>query len=305
MRWAIDLFSFCSYYAGMQYTLPLVPLDRIAGVHRSLLAAFGPPPGFVRLDPVSQMILAMLSARTRNQVALGVFAALVEHFEVAAHEGRWTRLAQAAFHEIDPLLEGITHPARKAVALPRALRQIAGLRGQISLDFLAGWPVGPALAWLERIYGVGPKTSTATLNLSTLQKRVLVVDTAHWRAALCLGLIPAGTTPERSARLLNRQTPDAWEAADMEAHHILMQRLGQAFCSRGGSGSCPFRAVCGGRAAAAHRRQRLLDEWLEESRPRQPALPTRRTMSPVRALEENPVPFHQEAMDAPPAAAAF
>ncbi|MCR4265251.1 iron-sulfur cluster loop, partial [Nitratireductor sp. ZSWI3] len=124
----------------MQYTLPLAPFNRIAGVHRSLRATFGAPAEFVRLDPVSQMLLAMLSARTRSEIALKVFATLVEHFEVARHGGRWTRLANASFHEVDRLLEGITHPERKAIALPRALREIAARRGDLTLDFLAGWP---------------------------------------------------------------------------------------------------------------------------------------------------------------------
>ncbi|WPZ14197.1 iron-sulfur cluster loop [Nitratireductor rhodophyticola] len=247
----------------MQYTLPLVPFDRMASLHQRLLAVFGPPADFVRLDAVSQMVLAMLSARTRNEAALSVFARLVEHFEVAKFRGSWTRLAEASFHEIDPLLEGITHPERKAVALPRALQEIASLSGGLSLDFLHGWPVDDALSWLERIYGVGPKTSTATLNMSTLRKRVLVVDTAHWRAARCLGLIPGQTTPERSVRLLNRQVPDQWGAADTEQHHILMQELGRNFCARKNRTACPFTRVCAhGDSGPAPRRDRLLEEFL-------------------------------------------
>ena len=123
----------------MQYTLPRVPFDRMASLHRRLLAVFGPPAEFVRLDPVSQMVLAMLSARTRSEAALNAFVRLVEHFEVAKFKGSWIRLAEASFHEIDPLLEGITHPERKAVALPRALQEIASLGGGLSLDFLHGW----------------------------------------------------------------------------------------------------------------------------------------------------------------------
>ncbi|WP_295810381.1 iron-sulfur cluster loop [uncultured Nitratireductor sp.] len=251
----------------MQYTLPLAPFDRIASLHQRLLAVFGPPADFVRLDPVSQMLLAMLSARTRNETALKVFAGLVEYFEVAKHKGSWARLAEAPFHEIDPLLEGITHPERKAVALPRALQEIVGLRGALSLDFLHAWPVESGLSWLERIYGVGPKTGTATLNMSTLRKRILVVDTAHWRAARCLGLIPRQASPERSVRLLNRQLPNRWEAADTEQHHILMQDLGRTFCARNRNSDCPFGSVCvhSAKLVASAPRERLLEEWLRDT----------------------------------------
>lgn len=272
---------------GMQYTLPLASFNRLARLHQRLLGAFGPPPACQRLDPVSQMILAILSARTRSDIALGVFSLLVQHFEVVKHHGRWTGLANASFHEIDPLLDGITHAERKAVALPRALQEILGLRGELTLDFLKPWPVEPALAWLERLYGVGPKTSTATLNLSTLQKRILVVDTAHWRAARCLGLLPARTGLERAVRLLNRQAPDAWGAADMEDHHVLMQQLGRQFCAKGLSASCPFQAVCAqaGAGTSPEQKERRLEDWLAAS-PRAQALPL--NLNENRGLEKIP-----------------
>lgn len=245
----------------MQYTLPLASFNRLERLHQRLLAAFGPPPACHRLDPVSQMILAILSARTHSEIALRVFGLLVQRFDVVQHKGRWIALATASFHELDPLLDGINHAERKAVALPRALQEITALRGELTLDFLKSWAVGPALVWLERIYGVGPKTSTATLNLSTLRKRVLVVDTAHWRAARCLGLLSGQTGLERAVRLLNRQAPDRWEAADMEDHHVLMQQLGRAFCTKGLSAACPFRAVCA-EAGADVSRERRLETWL-------------------------------------------
>ncbi|SEB90228.1 endonuclease-3 [Nitratireductor aquibiodomus] len=284
----------------MQYTLPLMPFDRMASLHRRLLAVFGPPAEFVRLDPVSQMVLAMLSARTRSEAALNVFARLVEHFEVAKFRGSWTRLAEASFHEVDPLLEGITHPERKAVALPRALQEIASLSGGLDLGFLHGWSVDDALSWLERIYGVGPKTSTATLNMSTLRKRVLVVDTAHWRAARCLGLVPEQASPERSVRLLNRQLPDRWEASDTEEHHILMQDLGRAFCARNRNASCPFANVCAGKAA--HRRTRLLEEWLRDAPPAEALPGAGAKMSQISPLKENIAILNQGAASVPPPA---
>ncbi|MFC5584022.1 endonuclease III domain-containing protein [Nitratireductor kimnyeongensis] len=269
----------------MQYTLPLVPFDRLESLHQRLLAVFGPPEAFARLDPVSQMLLAMLSARTRNETALAVFVRLVEHFEVTRLKGSWVRLAEASFHELDPLLEGITHADRKAVALPRALQEIASLSGDLSLDFLHEWPVDDALVWLERLYGVGPKTSTATLNMSTLRKRILVVDTAHWRAARCLGLVPERASPERSVRLLNRQVPDRWGAGETEQHHILMQDLGRNFCARKNRVACPFARLCvHGVRNPTHRPDRLLEDFLHMPLP----LPDKREkVNPISLLKAN------------------
>jgi len=253
------MFLFCSYNESMQYTLPIAPFNRLAGVHQCLLAAFGPPPECVRLSPVSQMVLAILSARTRDEIAQPAF------LKLARHCGHWKTLAGAAPETIEPLLQDVTFPERKAIALPRALQQIIDRRGALTLDFLAGWPVEVALSWLERLYGVGAKTSTATLNLSTLQKRILTVDTAHCRAACCLGLVPDGTSLERAVRLLNRQTPDEWEAAQMEEHHVLMTHQGKTFCAQAPSFSCPFSPLCASPSLPVSQaeKEQCLDDWLE------------------------------------------
>lgn len=243
----------------MQYALPLTSFNRIADVHQCLLAAFGPPPECMRFGPVSQMVLAILSARTRDEIALPAF------LKLARHCGGWQTLAGEAPDAIEPILQNVTWPECKATAISRALHQIIEQRGALALDFLAEWPVEAALAWLESLYGVGSKTSAATLNLSVLRKRVLVVDTAHCRAARCLGLIPDGTSLERATRLLNRQTPDGWEAAEMEEHHMLMQHLGKTFCSRAPSSSCPFFPLCAsfGPPVSQIEKEKRLEDWLK------------------------------------------
>ncbi|RMC36170.1 endonuclease III domain-containing protein [Paracoccus alkanivorans] len=222
----------------MQYSLPFTSFNRLAAVHRCLTKAFGTPPEHLRLDPVSQMVLAMVSIRTRDEISGAAFLRL------ARHCGHWEALAQMAPDAIEPLLHGVTHPERKANALPRALREIIDRRGALTLDFLAGWPVGAAIDWLENLHGVGPKISAATLNLSTLQRRVLVVDTAHWRAARCLGLIPERADPGHAARMLNHLAPDEWGAADMARHYALMKRLGKTCCVQASPRSCPFFPLC-------------------------------------------------------------
>ena len=64
-------------------------------------------------------------------------------------------------------------------------------RGVLSLDFLADLPVEEARAWLERLPGVGPKTSAAVLSFSTLRRPALPVDSHHHRVAARTGLIPS------------------------------------------------------------------------------------------------------------------
>lgn len=224
----------------MQYTLPLAEQNRLIDAHRLLLAAFGPVPACRRLDPVGQMVLAMLSGRTRDAVAMEVFMRLARHLK------GWDRLAEMQPHTLKPLISDITFAERKAIYLPDAIRRILSLRGRLDLAFLVDWPVETARRWLEALPGVGAKTSAAVLNMSTLHRRILMVDTAHNRAARRLGLVPPKADIARATRLLNRQIPDAWNADDTEAHHVLMQDLGKRLCTfhHPDCPHCPLCTLC-------------------------------------------------------------
>ncbi|WP_148043632.1 endonuclease III domain-containing protein [Paracoccus methylarcula] len=242
----------------MQYSLSLTSFNRLAAVHQCLIEAFGTPPEHLRLDPVSQMVLAIISALTRDEASGPAFLRLAQHC------GRWEMLARMSPDEIEPVLHGVTHPEDKADTLPRAIREIIARRGRLTLDFLADWPVGAAIDWLEKLYGVGPKTSAATLNLSTLQRRALVVDRAHCRAARCLGLVPGKADLGQTVRRLDHLLPDEWDAADMTRHYALMKRLGKTFCVQASPCSCPFSPVCASSAQSVPwmMRGKCLEDWL-------------------------------------------
>ena len=91
--------------------------------------------------------------------------------------------------------------------------------GELSLDFLAEWPVAEARDWLEELPGVGPKTSAATLLFSRLRKPALPVDSHHHRVAERLGLIPAGVAVGPSHALLEAQLPADWSAQQVYDNH--------------------------------------------------------------------------------------
>lgn len=224
----------------MQYTLPFDPDNRLVRIHKGLLTAFGKPPECHRLDPVSQLVFTMLSARTRGPIAKAAFKKLANQFS------RWEELARTPAHMVRRLIDPVTFAERKAVFLPGALLNVMRRRGDLSLDFLNAWPAGAAQSWLEALPGVGPKTSAAILNFSPLHKPVLVVDTAHQRAAQRLGLVSANASLAKTSRMLARHIPDHWTADDIEDHHVLMQHLGQSYCtySNPACGVCPVRQLC-------------------------------------------------------------
>jgi endonuclease III len=227
----------------VQLALPLSLSRPVVEVHYRLLAAYGPPPEWVRLDPVSQLILSLLGSRTRGDVSKMVFHALCERFR------DWESLRDAPLAAIEPLLRPVTFAEKKVVWLPAALRSITTRRGRLDLIFLVDWPVKAARGWLETLPGVGPKVSAAVVNFSTLRMRALVVDTHHLRVAKRLNLLPPATDAAVAHRLLMRQLPTDWTADDLDTHHTLMKLHGQRFCRHAAPicSPCPLRDLCAAR----------------------------------------------------------
>lgn len=224
----------------MQLHLPLETPQPVVAVHRRLRQTFGRRPEAPRLDPASQLIHGMLSVRTRGETSRKVFLRLRQRFP------EWQGLEQASFETMWELIGEITLAEKYALHIPRAVQNIISLRGAFDLDFLWDWPVDSALQWLERLPGVGAKIAAATLNFSTLQKRVLVVDTHHLRIARRLKFVGPLASIEDASSLLERQLPADWDAGAFEEHHWLMKRLGQSFCTARGPacGQCPLGDLC-------------------------------------------------------------
>jgi len=224
----------------MQFELPLEGASRLTEIHRRLMAAYGPPLPTFRLDPVSQLVLSMLGARTHDHISRRYFS------DLANHHPRWEELIQIPYADFSAHISGVTHAERKAVFIPQALRGIIERRRRLDLDFLSAWPVDDALAWLDALRGVGPKTSAAVLNFSTLHQRALVVDTHYWRVARRLGLILPKTSLAKSSQLLTRQIPSFWTADDTEKNFIFMKKLGQEYCHYAAPecARCPLQSIC-------------------------------------------------------------
>ena len=111
--------------------------------------------------------------------------------------------------------------------------------------FLSAWPVHQALAWLERLPGVGPKVAAATLNASTLRRRVFIVDTHVHRVLVRFGFIGRNATAEdgRNAVTAAAKSLDADELLELFAQ---MKRLGQTYCrpTRPNCLACPLGSRC-------------------------------------------------------------
>lgn len=224
----------------MQMHLRLDPDPALVRIRDRLSAALGPLSPWMRRDPVSQLVRSMLGSRTYDAVSEAVFAQLKARFTP------WTKLAEARFDEVAPIVAPVTYAEDKAHRLIAALELVRRKAGALRLDFLEHWPLEEAMAWLQELPGVGQKVAASVLNFSTLARRVFVVDGHILRVATRLGLTGPQEDADACREAVMDAAPDAWTADDLMELHILMKRLGQTVCrpSQPDCPSCPVGEFC-------------------------------------------------------------
>lgn len=205
----------------------LATREKAVQVHHRLCQEYGCPVHYFHtLDPLSELVSALLSHRTRNADSARAFRELRSRF------ANWEAVRDAPTGEVEAAIATCTWPEQKAPRLQAVLRDLTLRRdGQLSLDFLEGMPVQEARKWLETISGVGPKTSAAVISFSTLRGKALPVDSHHFRVAARLGLIPAAMSVGPSHRILEAQLPNDWDAQMVYDNHQVMMKHGKKVCT--------------------------------------------------------------------------
>lgn len=224
---------------------PLTPeeADKLPHIHRLLLKHYGQPEERELWDPLTQLIYSLLSSRTKTPTSHQVMRDLERHFN--ARPGHWENVRDAAVVEIERAIAIVTFPEQKAPQLKMTLMGITERYGSLTLEFLARYRTDKIRQWLEQFPGVGPKTSAAVVNFSTLRRRALCVDSHHLRVAQRLCLVPradASTTEERLMRLV----PETWDAAMLDEHHSLVKLHAQTLCTfaEPQCEKCPLLELC-------------------------------------------------------------
>ena len=204
------------------------PAARLPAIHERLCDHFGCPISYFHgLEPMGELVSSLLGHRTRNQDSGLAFRQLRAAFPT------WDDVADGDVGGIELAIAPCTWPEAKAPALQRALLEVrrqVGHLGNDALDFLGDLPPRKARDWLEKIPGVGPKTSAAVLSFSRLRGRALPVDSHHHRVAVRLELIPATLPVGPSHAVLEAMLPDEFDAQAVYDHHEVMMFLGQEIC---------------------------------------------------------------------------
>jgi endonuclease III len=231
----------------VQLQLPFDIDPILPRIHARLLAVHGPRRGQERHDPTSQLVKAMISTRSLDAASDAAYLLLRRHFS------SWDLLPDADPTAILPLLADVTHASDKAMRLVDCGRLIRDRRGRFDLAFLAGWTADQAMAWLQKLPGIGPEVAAAALNFSSLRKRVFAADTHVLRTCWRLGLVPSSRGSARDLRLLNEHLPDSYDADDLYELSWLLKTHGQARChpQLPDCEACPLAALCAHRRADA------------------------------------------------------
>jgi len=248
VRCSLAMFLFCSYDEKMQMVFDFGAVADMAWVRNQLRFFFGRPDRVCARAPIGQLVKSSISHRTLDEVSLAAYQRLVEAYP------EWPALATASTGDVEALIGDVTFPDVKARHLGDALRAIGARHPDFDLDFLGRLSVAEALAWLERLPGVGRKVSASTLNFSTLDMPAFVVDTHVLRVLGRYGFV-RNTADTRAAYDAVMGASSRWSAAELAELHILMKRLGQTICrhDRARCPDCPIRRRCKAAATSARR----------------------------------------------------
>lgn len=189
-------------------------------VQRRLLGAYGEPTWRSHMDPVSELVSTILSQNTNDVNRDVAFERLRARFPT------WEQVRDA---ETDQVVDAI-RPAglanQKGPRIQESLRFITQEQGELSLDFLADWPVEEAKSWLVSMQGVGPKTAAIVL-LFSLGRPAFPVDTHVHRLTKRLGLIGPRVSREKAHDELERLVvPERYYA-----FHLNLIRHGRQVCT--------------------------------------------------------------------------
>lgn len=171
---------------------------------------------------------------------MAAFEALLMRF------GCWEAVRDAPVAKIFETIVMVTFAEVKAPRIKAALNIVTSVRGRLTLDGLDRLTVGEALVWLERLPGVGRKVAASTLNLSTLRKVALVIDTHHLRILKRLEFVGRRSDVRRAYDQVMPLLPLDWSADDFADHHQFMKILGQKICRHGTAicTQCPLNDLC-------------------------------------------------------------
>jgi endonuclease-3 len=200
-----------------------------------LEAKYGAVPWRPSGDPMSELVLTLLSQNTSDNNSGRAFIRLLSAFD------DWHAVMTAPVLEVEEAIRPGGLAPTKAPRLQALLREVYDRTGGFELDLLRAMPLDEARDWLRSLPAVGPKTAACVL-LFALGRPALPVDTHVHRVARRLGLVPDKSTAEQAHTVLEAMVAPE----QMYPFHIQLIKHGRRTCTaqRPKCPDCPLLALC-------------------------------------------------------------
>ncbi len=234
-----------------------------------LAALYGTPRRDTRLDPVSELVLTILSQNTADVNSERAFEALraayptdgpVTVHRVTAPDGTeappegwggrgldagsapdWDALEHAPLDELMDVIRPGGLAPQKAPRIQNALRHVREATGGYDLGFLATMEPRAARDWLTQVPGIGKKTASIVL-LFCFGLPLMPVDTHVERVSRRIGLVPPKAGPDEQHEVYwHLLAPE-----DVHPAHVLLIQHGRKTCDarRPACERCPLAPRC-------------------------------------------------------------
>ncbi len=211
------------------------PRRQVKRVIELLDGYYGRPVWAARHDAVEELVYTVLSQNTADVNTERTYAELRRRFPT------WSGVRDAPVEAVEDAIALGGLSATKAPRIKAILAAISVRRGVPDLSELDDLGDAAALAYLQRLPGVGPKTAACVL-MFALGRPAMPVDTHVHRVAGRLGLIAPGVSAEGAHALVTALAGPA----NVYALHVNLVRHGRAICHarRPECPRCPLREVC-------------------------------------------------------------
>lgn len=206
-----------------------------AEIVERLSSLYGQPVLRSHRDPMTELILTILSQNTSDSNSGRAFMRLISRFPT------WEDLMAADPSDIEKEIAVGGLAKIKTPRIKKIIEEVWERRGDFDLRFLADMPLGESKDWLRSLPGVGPKTAACVL-MFALGKPALPVDTHVHRVSQRLGLVPAKANAEKAHDILEEML----EPDEVYPFHISLIKHGRRICysQRPRCGDCPLLDGC-------------------------------------------------------------
>jgi len=169
-------------------------------ITQNLEAAYGVPVNDRPYDPLSELILTILSQSTTDTNSRRAFENLKRRFP------DWESARRARASSIAVAIKSGGLANAKSMVIKNALNEIKKRRGSLDLSFLHTSPVEEAREFLTSLAGVGPKTAACVL-LFACNRKIFPMDVHILRITKRIGLVPERLSDEQSHKRMEKLVP--------------------------------------------------------------------------------------------------